>query len=234
MSMRLVQDVMEAIQTSQVLKGFGEPKIKQALESVQRDLCTDFHLFRDSFDLTLVVDQREYLLDTSITCVDDALYFSEDGVYTPLRGINPDAEFNHSPGWQSEDSGTPAEYYVRNGYLGLNPAPDTATATGFPIVTISATVYRALIATDITAALEIPAAIPDGEIYVHGVARKLLRRKIYDTTDDAKLRTNAEILQIAESQYETCLRELERVVSRVNRQYKPTSNPRDQWFTPVV
>ncbi len=234
MSMKLVQDVMEAIQTSQVLKGVGEPKLKQALESVHRDLCTEFHLFRDTFDITLVEDQREYLLDTSITSVDDAVYFSEDGVYSPLQGINPEAEHNHSPGWQSGDSGTPAHFYVRNGYIGFDPTPDTATDTGFPIVTISATVYQALITTDITPTLQIPAAIPDGELYVHGVARKLLGRKIYDTANKEALRINAELLQLAKDQYEECLRELERVVSRVNRQYKPTSNTREEWFTPVV
>jgi hypothetical protein len=232
--MRKVADIIEAIRSASILRGVGDPQVLTALEAVHRDLCTEYHLYRETFEIEMVADQREYALDADVVSVDEALYYTADGVFTTLTGINIDAEFNNSPGWQTEDSGSSTEFYIRNGMLGLRPPPDTTVTDGYPVVRTRCTVYSPLVPSGLTGTATIPAAIPDGDIYIHSVMVKLLEKKKYDADSAEKLALIAEVLAGAKASKAEATRELDRVLEKVNRQYKPAANPRSSWFTPSV
>jgi hypothetical protein len=101
-------------------------------------ILTQVRLVPDvSSTIALISGQQEYSLPDGVAKIWDASYYSSASSYTPLQPTNVDSLFEDlGANWQLSSAGQPWGFYERGGMLGLVPAPNAATAAGFPNVTL--------------------------------------------------------------------------------------------------
>jgi hypothetical protein len=227
--MRKIQTLLNNILGMSPLQNkFSQEQILQFLEAEHRELCEKYHLVVQTSDINLVAGTTEYLLPANFQAVNAATYCTNATDRVALQGINYGSEFNHDPLMEFMENGSPLSFYVRNGKIGLQPPPDTTTSAGYPKIVVDCSMYSALVPSGIcTPDDEIPAEIPNPDVYEFGAAVRALRRAALncDDLDQAKAK-----LEFAEYAYKAALSELEVHFDRKNKQYKAVPLHRESFF----
>lgn len=112
---------------------------------IVRQLCRTMPLYRTSASTNLTNGTQEYALSDTVGQIDKVIYQTsatkrKELTYVSLEELDVDDQY-----WRFRDAGTPERYYLTQSAsstpsgtikIGLDPKPDTTTASGYPIITI--------------------------------------------------------------------------------------------------
>jgi len=125
-----------------------------------------------ALDLTLVVGQLEYAVSDSVLRIWSATYYTSATASQTLRATSIDELDSEYPLWRDSSSGVPTRYYDVGTVVGILPAPSTATAAGYPKVTLQTTQRRVLVS-----GTTMPGNVPNYNLWVHHACEAWARRQ---------------------------------------------------------
>jgi len=206
----MAEKVQQAIADVRLVYPNANPLIVlDLLNSVHTDLCADWPIERVTEDIELAEGTAEYEIPDGVLFVRSARYYSDaDSVYV-LPAVSADDLDVTDPEWRTADSATvPIGFYIDGGYIGLYPPPDTTSVDGYPNLTI-----EGCKCTPLTFDGDLPSSIKNRKVYTTGA------KMLYAETSDKENYSLYRKLHTEERN------NMERVMGRRNRRYKPQIIP---------
>ncbi len=193
------------------------------LNEIYRDVIFDLRVLVTQENVSLVADQREYVLDQKIVRVWSANYVTSANNNSALT-LNPVSirELdNVTPTWKYMASGQPVDAYISvnssgQKVLGLDPKPSTGTSGTYPRVELMVSKEAS---SDLAIGDSLPEVIRDRSPWVWGIITKHAQLRYPEQYENA---------------YQTYQREYEAMKARimgVSADVKPQITP---WVTQIA
>lgn len=183
--------------------------VLDCVNRVHRDLCSEFSLFKSTSQIPLVSGQREYPISGSAMAVRAVTYLPDStGAYEILVPTDVADLDRENARWRRLPPGRPRAFYLDAGNIGVVPAPDTTAVGGYPCIEVETVDATVLDMDD-----DVPSAIRSSRVYTLGA------RRYY-----AEMRS-PEMVPLMDQLYQRELSDLERILGRRNRNYRPKITP---------